>query len=188
MTLTFKQKMKAISSVNEALNNLRGAGVKYDMNDAGEVIAKIDNLSDRPSLLSRAVPNAGEVCYVLTDEGEVDEEEFSSGDPTGAFQNAEEYGSIFLTEASANLVAKRRAAEHLLCQIHIRNGWTPDWSDFNQPKKFIFFNHETDQVGISEHYNVHLLPNHFYFESREKAENTLVELGEENIKLLCGVV
>lgn len=59
-------------------------------------------------------------------------------------------------------------------RVELNNGWTADWSDFGQPKYFVFI-YESKRLEVEAHYTINSCPLFGYFESKEKAEQFIVE-------------
>ena len=71
-------------------------------------------------------------------------------------------------------LAKQIERDLKVRRVELNNGWTADWSNFGQPKYFVFM-YEGKRLEVEAHYSINSLPVFGYFESKEKAEQFIAE-------------
>jgi len=177
-------KEDGLEKINAVMDKMRGEGYEFLLRD-GKLVGNRPIISfascELPDEINEHSPH-----HQLEDFGEV-EEVAGSISSLDDYENTVKQGNIFANKESAELVAKRRAAEHLLCQIHAKDNWTPDWRDTQEDKWRFHWVHCDKQVMCVASGTCQIRPDHFYFKSQALALMAIQTLGEENIKLLCGV-
>ena len=126
-----------------------------------------------------------EVYYYLTEEGEIDEDSWSSySEDLERF----EFGNIFKTykEAVIELKRKKLLAKFRAFRDECNDGWTPDWTK-NREKISLYYKPEDKIFYIDTSFIAKTFNLFGYFKNKQDAERAIELFGDEIKELFVEV-